>query len=282
MRAGRDKDDVYTHGHSTAVVSQHSSRTAEECAAFLFPFITGKERLLDCGCGPGSISCDLAERVDHVTALDREAKIVESAKALAVERGVSNVEIVVGDVYDLDFPDDSFDVAFANQVLQHLSDPVAALREMGRVVKPVGVVAVRDADYASMLGHPGIRSRESVGPGIRRWNDLYHAVARRNDAEPDAGRHLVSWARQAGFRLDQIRFTTSVKQYDHQNEGERRRWGRDWAARTMASSFGRQAVEYGLATREDLRSIADAWNDFAEDDACIFYYVNGEVVVSVA
>ena len=92
----------------------------------------------------------------------------------------------------------------------------------------------------------------------------------------------MSWARQAGFRLDQIRFTTSVKQYDHQNEGERRRWGRDWAARTMAASFGRQAVVYGLATREDLRSIADAWNDFAEDDACIFYYVNGEVVVSVA
>ena len=50
----------------------------------------------------------------------------------------------------------------------------------------------------------------------------------------------------------------------------------------MASSFGHQAVEYGLATREDLRSIADAWNDFAEDDQCIFYYVNGEVVVSVA
>ena len=166
MRAGRDKDDVYTHGHSTAVVSQHSSRTAEECAAFLFPFITGKERLLDCGCGPGSISCDLAERVDHVTALDREAKIVESAKALAVERGVSNVEIVVGDVYDLDFPDDFFDVAFANQVLQHLSDPVAALREMGRVVKPGGVVAVRDADYASMLGHPGSALAKASAPGF--------------------------------------------------------------------------------------------------------------------
>ena len=55
----------------------------------------------------------------------------------------------VGDVYALAAADDSFDVVHAHQVLQHLTDPVAALREMARVCRPGGVIAVRDVDYGA-------------------------------------------------------------------------------------------------------------------------------------
>ena len=59
-----------------------------------------------------------------------------------------------GDVYQLAFSDDAFDVVHAHQVLQHLSDPVAALAEMRRVCRPGGVVAARDGDYGGFFWFP--------------------------------------------------------------------------------------------------------------------------------
>ena len=81
--------------------------------------------------------------------------MISQAAALAAERGVQNVEFVAGNIYDLDFEDETFDVVHAHQVLQHLTDPVAALREMRRVAKPGGIVAVRDADFHGMSWYPG-------------------------------------------------------------------------------------------------------------------------------
>ena len=104
-----------------------------------------------------------------------------------------NLEFVEGDVYALDYADASFDVVYANQLLQHLADPVAALQEMRRVLRPGGLLGVRDADYATM--HPAPKFAE-----YERWDALYHAVAYVNNAEPDAGRYLSGWVRAAGFR----------------------------------------------------------------------------------
>ena len=150
--------------------------------------------MLDVGCGPGSITCDFAGLVapGKVTGLDRSPDIITQATALAAERGVANVEFVAGNIYDLDFEDETFDVVHAHQVLQHLTDPVEALREMRRVAKPGGIVAVRDADFHGMSWYPSF-------PELDEWMDLYQRIARRNGAEPDAGRRLVSWAQSAGF-----------------------------------------------------------------------------------
>ena len=114
---------------------------------------------------------------------------LEHARAHAAGR--ADVEFALGDVYALDDPDGSYDVVHAHQVLQHLVDPVAALREMLRVCRPDGVVAVRDADYAAMAWYP-------ADPRLDRWLEVYRAVAHSNGAEPDAGRRLLSWARAAG------------------------------------------------------------------------------------
>src|ERR687893_252687 len=73
--------------------------------------------------------------------------------------------------YELPFDDGAFDFVHAHQLLQHLSDPVAALREMRRVCRPGGVVAARDADYAAMTWFP-------ASEGIDRWSSLYRRLAR--------------------------------------------------------------------------------------------------------
>ncbi len=95
-------------------------------------------------------------------------------------------------MYALDLPDASFDIVHAHQVLQHLTDPVAALREMRRVCKPDGVVAARDSDYAAMTWYPEI-------PALTRWLSLYHDVTRSNGAEADAGRRLARVGTRRGL-----------------------------------------------------------------------------------
>src|SRR6185369_12659825 len=134
-----------------AVLRSHSSRTARSSAAYLLGRLRPGLNLLDVGCGPGTITADLAELIapGRVAAIDAADAAIDGARAVLAERGLSNVELSVGDVYALEFPDQSFDVVHAHQVLQHLGDPVAALAEMRRVIRPGGVVAARDVDYAA-------------------------------------------------------------------------------------------------------------------------------------
>src|SRR3712207_1758805 len=107
-------------------------------------------RLLDVGFGIGTITVGFADLVatGEVIGIDVEPTQLERAQALAIERRVTNVRFEVADVYRLPFPDGSFDAAYANSLLQHLADPVAALREVHRVLRPGGVVGVRDAGYS--------------------------------------------------------------------------------------------------------------------------------------
>ena len=180
----------YTHGHSAAVLSAHSRRGATDSAAYLLPHLSAGMNLLDVGCGPASITADLAEHVapGRVVALDAAADALEAARATLSERGLSEqVELAGGDVMALPFEDGSFDVVHAHQVLQHLTDPVGALAEMRRLTRPGGIVAVRDAVYSAMTWFP-------EPAGMEQWRSVYMDTARANGGEPDAGSRLLSRA----------------------------------------------------------------------------------------
>ena len=257
----------YTHGHHDSVLRSHRWRTAENSAAYLLPYLRSGMTLLDIGCGPGTITADLAERVapGAVLGLDYSAEVVgEAARAAG---GRANLEFAVGDVYALTALDDSFDVVHAHQVLQHLSDPVAALTEMRRVARPGGVVAARDADYLAMAWFPRL-------PGLDDWMRLYQQVTRSNDAEPDGGRFLRHWAHQAGF----TDVTSSASVWCYSTEAERTWWGGLWADRVVGSNFGRQARERGFASETDLAAIAATWHEWATHPDAWFAVLNGEIL----
>ena len=263
--------NTYTHGHAEPVLRSHRWRTAANSAAYLLPSLRPGLDVLDVGCGPGTITVDLAALVapGRVVGLDVSSVPLAEARELAERAGLP-VTFEEGDVYALAEPDDSFDVVHAHQVLQHLADPVAALREMARVCRPGGVLAVRDVDYAALALFP-------PEPGLDRWLDLYYRVARANDGEPDAGRRLLSWALEAGL-TDVVPSTSS---WCFATAEEREWWGTSWAGRATASAFAEQALEYGLATPDELSDIAAAWLRWAAADDGWLGMLHGELLIHV-
>jgi SAM-dependent methyltransferase len=262
--------NVYTHGHHESVLRSHRWRTAGNSAGYLLPLLRPGMRLLDVGCGPGTITMDLAEVVGvtgQVTALERTDDVLDLARGEAGRRGSRNVDFVVGNVSALDLPDDSFDVVHAHQVLQHVDDPVRALREMRRVCRPGGVVAARESDYGAFTWFP-----ESAE--LDRWLDVYRRVARSNHAEPDAGRRLLAWARDAG--LPEVAADSSTWCYS--TPVDRAWWGGLWADRVVGSDLARQAVDRGFATASDLAQIAAGWRRWAEQETGWFSVLHGEIL----
>jgi SAM-dependent methyltransferase len=262
---------MYTHGHHESVLRSHRWRTVENSAAYLLPHLAHGRSVLDVGCGPGTITADLAARTGAVTAVENAPAALDAARAETERRGVADrVTFAVEDVQALGFADDTFDVVHAHQVLQHVADPVGALREMARVCRPGGVVAARDSDYAAFAWYPAV-------PPLDEWLRLYSSVARQNGGEPDAGRRLLSWARAAG--LGDVTATSST--WCYATPEDRAWWGGMWADRVTGSAMAVQALDRGLATPDDLRRLADGWRTWAAADDGWISLLHGEILVRV-
>ncbi|HUG86579.1 MAG TPA: methyltransferase domain-containing protein, partial [Euzebya sp.] len=234
---------TYTHGHAEPVLRSHRWRTADNSAAYLLPHLRDGQAVLDVGCGPATITADIARRFPASTVLgiDPAREVLEG-----VTEALPNLTVQVGDILAGDLPPDRFDVVHAHQILQHLSDPVEALRQMARVCRPGGIIAVRDADYGAMTWAPAM-------PDMDRWLKAYRSAHRDNGSEPDAGRHLLGWAHEAG--LSDV--TPSASAWCFATPEDRSWWAGLWADRVTApeSLLSRQLVARGH-TPADLRRIA--------------------------
>lgn len=257
----------YLHGHAPVVVAAHARRTASEAAGFVLPMLSPGITMLDLGCGPGTITVGLADAVapGHVVALDRAPDVLEVAARNLQD--VGNVSLLAGDVHALPFPDGTFDAVYAHQVMQHVADPVGAMRAVRRKLRPGGILAVRDADYGTMTHAPH-------EPMLDRWLEVYHSVGYALEAEPQGGRHLLRWALEAGFVEPRV----STSTWTYADDEGRSEWGEMWAARSLESSYAEKALEFGFATTSELDAIAAAWRRWAESPSGYFAFIHTEVV----
>ena len=210
---------AYTTDHSPSVLRTHSWRTAANSAGHVIPHIQSHMAILDIGCGPGSITIDFARLVPHghVTGVEYVPDPLDQARALASSQDITNISFEIGDIHHLPFPDNSYDIAHVHQVLQHIADPVQALREMRRVVKPGGIVACRES--ASMTWYPD-------SEGLEAWNGLSTRMRRAKGGNPNPGRYIHVWAEMAGFAKTKI--IKSAGSWCFSSDEEREYWVVQW------------------------------------------------------
>lgn len=259
----------YTHGYHRSVLRAHDNRTVENSAHYLLEELRPGKSLLDVGSGVGTITADLARRLSpgRVTAFEVSIEALALTRGEVERQGLENVDFVLGDAHALEFAPASFDIVHAHQVLQHLADPVLALREMKRVCRPGGTVAARDADYAGFVWFPQL-------PELDEWLAWYQQLARSNGGEPNAGRHLLSWAHQAGFT--EVVSTSST--WCLSTPQSRTWWGAMWAERILDSRIACQLLDRGIASRGDLERVSRAWLRWAAADDGWMSMVHGEIL----
>jgi SAM-dependent methyltransferase len=253
---GAHEREAYTQRESPAFDAQLAARTVAREAAFFVPRLRPGMRLLDVGCGPGSITLGLAELVapGEVVGIDLRPEPLEQARAAASARGITNVRFEVDSAYALPFADGSFDAAFAHVVLMHLREPVRALAEVRRVLRPSGVVGVRDPDFGGVLFYPATPLRGQ-------YYELRDRAHRHNGGDPLLGRMHRRLLCDAGFARTEAGATvTSVGTVEE---------GRSNAAFLKAQLQGvaRTALAEGWTDQATLDAIAaelDAWAERAD------------------
>jgi|TARA_B100001741_G_scaffold313765_1_gene321822 ubiquinone/menaquinone biosynthesis C-methylase UbiE len=262
-------DDVYVHGHHESVLRSHTWRTIENSAKYLEQHLEDRSSLLDIGCGPGTITIDFAKRLKKGTVLgiDISDEIIKKARIASQEFGFDNCSFNTGDTYHLDFEDNTFDIVHAHQLLQHLTDPVAAIKEMRRVVRPGGVVALRDADYGGMIWAP-------TDPKLDEWMDLYQQMTKKNKVTANAGRYLFSWVTQASFSSVEVTSST----WTFSTPVTRQWWGGLWAERIQKSTFSEQVLEHELGTQDLLDGLSEAFRRWAEQSDGFFLVPHCEII----
>ncbi|WFD45020.1 hypothetical protein MPSI1_003696 [Malassezia psittaci] len=256
----------YMHGYHSSVLASHQWRTAENSADYLLPYLNSNQCLLDVGSGAGTITCDFQKLVKKVTALELNQDALDVTMAEAKRRDV-HLQGAIGDIHSLPFGDNSFDVVHAHQVLQHVGDPVQALKEMWRVVKPGGIVAAQDSDFESYTWYPS-------DPMLDEWRNIYLQIARSNKGEPNAGRRLLDWAQQAGF----TQITPGATSWCFATPDSREYWGGMWEKRILQSKINEQARNELNVPESKLKDISDAWGRWKAAKSGWFMVPHGNII----
>ncbi len=177
-----------------------SGRTAHDRAAFLLPFLRNGARLLDVGCGPGSITLGLARLVEPdgcVVGIDLQSSQIEIAAQAAARSGIKNAFFQVANASELPFDAASFDLVFSHALFEHLAAPGPVLAEMARVLRPEGTLAICSSDWSGARIEPDSKD-------VRCAMQAHYALRRRAGGDPFAGARLSEWIAAAGFSIVQV------------------------------------------------------------------------------
>ena len=231
------------------------TRSAGEYADFVLPLIDSGDRIVDVGCGPGSITLGLAQVAGHVTGIDVDDAEFAEARAYAADHGIDNVEFLEGSIYDLPFADASVDVCTLLSMLETLDDPLAGLAEVRRVLKPGGLVGASSIEYGGLILH---------GPDealLRRFYELRLQLwEAQGDVHYHRGRELRGLLSAAGF----TDVDAGIRAFSYGTEDRVRTFGLGRAGDCRDEWYVDGLTTRGLADQDEIDALEQAWIRWAE------------------
>jgi SAM-dependent methyltransferase len=245
------------------------NRSAAEYADFVLPFLDRRDRVLDVGCGPGSITIGLAEAVGHATGVDVDESEFSDARAYATRHGIDNVSFQAGSIYELDFADLSFDACTLFAMMETLADPLAGLAEVHRVLEPGGVIGASSIEYGGLILHGPDE------PLLRRFYELRLQLwEAQGDVYPYRGRELRGLLLRAGF--DEVEAGTTYFSYG--TEERVRTFGLGRAADCRDPWFVDGLTEHRLADQDEIDALEQAWIRWAESPDAFAAFAWGRAI----
>ena len=259
----------YVQGHSPASQARHGNRHASNTCRYFTSLLRSDLRILDVGCGPGSITSSLAQLVaeGQVIGIDFAEEALENARNQP--NLPANCTFQIGDAMKLDFDDNVFDVVHTSQVLCHLRDPVAAIKGFRRVLKPGGFIACREGDHDSQIWYP-------PHPGLSEWRRVQRVMRSFSGTPFDAGRHLMHWTVAAGFESEKCKWSGGTMTYAGKSGCE---LGLTMAKQVQDDELYRKNLMHqGGLDEKALDLIKEGWEAWSLDECCIFSVICGEIV----
>ncbi len=259
----------YTMGFSEEFLQALRRYTAETQAGHLLPYLKPGQRILDFGCGPGTISAGLAKAVEpgELHGVDMEESQIDLARSVAKAGGHDNATFHAGDVTELPFEDGFFDVAHCHNVLTHVPDTLTALSEVKRVLKPAGIVSAREMICESCFTHPDFGV-------IRKAWDMFEDLLAADEGHPQMGKDMKAHFLKAGFT--DIRVTASFDTYcTPEDVAFIYSFAQLWF---LSTEITEAAIKYGASTEKlcnDIRIAYEKWKDHPGAICAVAY---GEVV----
>ena len=257
MSTNATSTSTYTQGHTDEVTSSHKQRTITTSAQFLLPHLKPHFSLLDVGCGPGTITVGFTEHLPSgsVTGIDISDTLISQISSTFPPSKYPKLKFEVGNVLDgLKYDDETFDVVYTHQTILHIPDPVKAMKEARRVLKPGGMLAMRESDHPDW--YPDC-------PGMKKSMDALHKMVISTGAPGfGGGRKIHAWARQAGFERSKMHLTGSASMRN--GEQERRADVERQIAKLRGKGVGDKFKELGILNEEEIEEIVkdlERWRD---------------------
>ena len=259
----------YTMGYTPELRKMLDRRSAESHAAHLLPHLKPGMRILDFGCGAGTMSVGLAKAVEpgELHGVDMEESQIEMARAAAAAGGHDNATFHVGNVTALPFESDSFDVAHCHAVLTHVPDTQAVLAEVKRVLRPGGIIGSREFITDSCFFQPTLGDLDRLFP-------IFRDRLLSNGAHPQMGVELKGALAEAGFSI--VQTAASFESFGD-SSGIEFAYG-FWTNYFLSPAEVQTDIDHGRTTQEEVDEMRHALSEWKDHPCAFAAHAWGEVI----